>query len=664
MEELNTNNLTTCLVNTALKFHPDRNPGKEGEFVTKFQSIQAAHEILGDSQQRTQYDVERIRHGYAYQYTDAASSPASFRRTAPNASPRAAASSGFSRKAAPTASPRAAASSGFSRKAAPTASPRAAASSGFSRKAAPSASPRFNSSNPNNTTPETPKTKQKFAPRSAGDEPMARSTSSYSHGSSRTTSKTVDDHEPPRDDERSATMPGLYRPRRQYAHLGGERTNISDASLGRSSSPRTPCSCPEDTIGHDQSRSTTAPSASSSSSKTTGPHRPRPTLTPKSRLASNQRPSAAEPFGMASGFQPAGNSAAPSSGEFAEQWKESQAPSAGEFSAEQWMDSFKNLSLFTPTPEPPRQHQANDIPLRGGRWKQGANTRRAPQAPTVSTEAEEEYKTVSAGDGNENGEAMDLDDGVPAASTDMPGYNSVSNSSSGFGSVPRRKKVPKSAAMPNNNHTTTTPGKEDYFNLKGLRNVSPFTGMNGATNNNGMDDLADIAASLPSQSRATMPIPGTAATPRDPKCPIPPKSPLAPPFEPASAGSTQLALSWKAWKHYVREMQVYMREWKEFNRRIIAHFSSRQEAVETGLSLNWIDAVGDSTCLPIDGADGGGDDLIAGTAKGGYQAYLRAIEEDKRDRTHWGDACHKHEECIYQLGALRDRIKNGVVELI
>lgn len=43
----------------ALKCHPDRNPGREQESVSKFQQIQAAHEILSDPLQRAKYDNER-----------------------------------------------------------------------------------------------------------------------------------------------------------------------------------------------------------------------------------------------------------------------------------------------------------------------------------------------------------------------------------------------------------------------------------------------------------------------------------------------------------------------------------------------------------------------------------------------------------------------------
>ncbi|KAF3934255.1 hypothetical protein ABW19_dt0207984 [Dactylella cylindrospora] len=44
----------------ALKYHPDRNPGREVEFNAKFQQIQAAHELLTDPTRRKVYDRSRL----------------------------------------------------------------------------------------------------------------------------------------------------------------------------------------------------------------------------------------------------------------------------------------------------------------------------------------------------------------------------------------------------------------------------------------------------------------------------------------------------------------------------------------------------------------------------------------------------------------------------
>lgn len=47
----------------ALKFHPDKNVGNEEAATKFFKEIREAYEILGDAQQRSQYDVVRIRAG-------------------------------------------------------------------------------------------------------------------------------------------------------------------------------------------------------------------------------------------------------------------------------------------------------------------------------------------------------------------------------------------------------------------------------------------------------------------------------------------------------------------------------------------------------------------------------------------------------------------------
>lgn len=47
----------------ALKYHPDRNPGREQEVNAQFLIIQTAHDVLTDPQQRAKYDASRSRSG-------------------------------------------------------------------------------------------------------------------------------------------------------------------------------------------------------------------------------------------------------------------------------------------------------------------------------------------------------------------------------------------------------------------------------------------------------------------------------------------------------------------------------------------------------------------------------------------------------------------------
>ena len=58
----------------ALKYHPDRNPGKEAEIVSKFQAIQFAHEVLEDAVVKAKYDADRKRAGLVPSFTRTPSS--------------------------------------------------------------------------------------------------------------------------------------------------------------------------------------------------------------------------------------------------------------------------------------------------------------------------------------------------------------------------------------------------------------------------------------------------------------------------------------------------------------------------------------------------------------------------------------------------------------
>ncbi|KAK1988546.1 DnaJ domain-containing protein [Colletotrichum cereale] len=62
--DADTNEIKKQFRKLALKYHPDRNPGREAEVNSRFQIIQSAHEILTDPQQRARYDAGRTRSRY------------------------------------------------------------------------------------------------------------------------------------------------------------------------------------------------------------------------------------------------------------------------------------------------------------------------------------------------------------------------------------------------------------------------------------------------------------------------------------------------------------------------------------------------------------------------------------------------------------------------
>lgn len=356
------------------------------------------------------------------------------------------------------------------------------------------------------------------------------------------------------------------------------------------------------------------------------------------------------------------------------------------FSADQWSEQLRNLSWDVP--ESDKQRQSAHTPPRSPRKQSrtGTKVRSAPQAASVASEADEAKDTINGTsvpgevpNTEEAGgktwaapdvEAMDIDmesppmpkktPAVGAKNAGYPDLNSVAQEATATSAKAHQPKADGSAS----NTETRTP----LFDLENLRNTAPFT----STNSGGIENLDDVHATLPFESRAKQQTTTKRdIRPRELKLPNPPKRPWAPQTVALSPGIMVLPL--EKWQYYVSQMGTYMHDWNVFNRKILCHFNARQEAVETGLSSNWISAVGDSTRLKLnedDEADESSEThtadtfdldetLVPGSGKGGFSAYLRGIEEDVQVRKHWEVACEMHRECILDLGRLREWIRNG-----
>ncbi|KAJ5774967.1 hypothetical protein N7457_009863 [Penicillium paradoxum] len=282
----------------ALKYHPDRNPGREVEFIAKFQAIQAANEILSDCSQRLKYDTDRLRAGYGKVYgppkantqrktqtptrapqpteTYSANKYAHGSRNGPSAGAQRYASHARADpqqwKQPDTSQTRADAFRGFnnmrggqsagwqgfdpSTGRATGSTPGPGAQRHPFGASAQSTRPKSAFETRQSAQPNAQSFKKKhgFAPGVAGgDEPMARNTSAYS-SSNRTerptsqyfnpapppTAKKPASPEPPRPQRHSYTA-DFERTSRTYAQTGkGERTVFSSTGLGRSATMRTP----------------------------------------------------------------------------------------------------------------------------------------------------------------------------------------------------------------------------------------------------------------------------------------------------------------------------------------------------------------------------------------------------------------------------------------
>ncbi|KAJ5126689.1 Heat shock protein DnaJ N-terminal [Penicillium atrosanguineum] len=350
------------------------------------------------------------------------------------------------------------------------------------------------------------------------------------------------------------------------------------------------------------------------------------------------------------------------------------------FSADQWFEKVKDISWNAQ--EADKARSSSNTPPRSPKKqaRSGTKVRSTPQGPSVASEADEAKETINGTTPPEPSrsapadvEAMDIDEpAMPASAMSAKPPVGDSRSSSYPDLAAHATQVPSPAtrkAQPTS-QTENTPNTETrtpLFDLGNLRNTAPFTN----TNSGGIENLEDVHANLPFDSRAKQ----ATTTKRDIKpralnLPNPPKRPWAPQPTPAFAGSQHLTLPRDKWNWYVSAMSTYMHDWNKFNQRMLLHFNTRQAAIETGLSPKWISAVGDTARLQIDGADDDeksetrdepdeGDDLVPGSGKGGFSAYLRGIEEDVQVRKHWDVACELHRECILDLGRLREWIRNG-----
>ncbi|GAB1199157.1 hypothetical protein APSETT444_008503 [Aspergillus pseudonomiae] len=696
----------------------DRNPGKEVEFISKFQAIQAANEVLSDPQQRLRYDTDRLRAGYGKYYGPPKSNsprkaPTKNFPSSPSAKPQAAKPSFSSRPQSFHSGP----SSGAQRyasyaRAAPKqpwekmhdeGQTRADAYRGFQdmkgnhtsgwsqfdprtgRSGYSGATPRTNASSASQSTrpksayeyfktspkpagsestrAHSTKKKQGFAPRSAGgDEPMAPNTSSYSNVPRNERPQMRDFFGPApsptarkaaagfQNREENTSTPEVERTGSKYAGTGGERTFFSSAWLGRSASMR-------ESPGSPKPHARTNPP--SPTPREPGRHR---SASPKFKTDHNRNYSSTSSSDIDDEDVNPEHKPKAVPKTFAE----------GKFSADDWADKFKDLLWAMPKDNGHQQQQqqpGNAQRARSPRkhTRSATKTRVAPPAASVATEAEEVKATLdgdhdkqgSARAGEEDGEAMDLDDDSPAKDTTVESDKAAKNKET----PPSKPTPPPSGKVGKGEETKPS---SQHFDLKNLGKTAPFT----STTDGGIEDLQDIHSSLPFESRAK-PQRTTVRDirPRELICPNPPKRPQPPQQVPISAGSQQLGLPRKAWDRYVAEMNTYMREWNHFNRRMLHHFNARQEAIETGMAANWISAVGDSTRLKINGQDedpddkGGegndSDDEIVPGGKGGYSAYLRGLDEDAKVLKHWEVAREMHRECILKLGQTREWILNG-----
>ena len=190
--------------------------------------------------------------------------------------------------------------------------------------------------------------------------------------------------------------------------------------------------------------------------------------------------------------------------------------------------------------------------------------------------------------------------------------------------------------------TTYTKPRSNSINLAELGRSAPLT-CNGGLN--GMHD--DLKLHLPSESRAALfpdvEKPEFKGRLKPTDLPRPPRM-VHPPSD--------SCLDRQSWAEYIDSVRKYVKEWGEYEERMIDHFHTRNRLVRTEMADNWVTSFSDGPRGDEVDEEGGGNGK-----KAGFGTYMEWLADDKMCHTVWQVACDRHKGCMDELGRVREKIK-------
>lgn len=321
----------------------------------------------------------------------------------------------------------------------------------------------------------------------------------------------------------------------------------------------------------------------------------------------------------------------------------------GDFVADEWKEAF-GPHIFEP-PQPNRTSTSPTRPIRPIKKPRPVRMTAGTAGIVVDeddTSGEERAKPSAAPratNGTRSPNAMDIDPPAPEPGSAQPasGPRNINveptkpewraGNVNGAGAAAAEPKLGAGLKTAGAHVKPNVGGSEDSEEFmrpmfEEFRNVEPF-----AQKATGLGSFADLSSNLPFPSRPSAKVPLTQEKPKPLDIPTPPAAPR-PPACLVVPGTKPSA---PAWTKYVREFEVYLGLWLEFNKKVTDHFAARQrlhERTKGPGAASWLDARG-------------------GT---GVAEYLRALEEDKYVRQRWMAACEAHELHFREFQAHRERM--------
>lgn len=667
----------------ALKYHPDRNPGREQEVNAKFQIIQAANEVLSDPNEKSRYDAILGRSRYpgasgvkGNPWANAgAQFPTPPRRT--NAGANAARNTQNSKNAQSGAQRW---QTRFSSGVPPTAKQTFGSDHEAKRNAAKAfENMRKNAQKePRSTEPPPPPPRQPprtesarqraeasfgskksgYYPRSTmpGDEPPV-SSQNYSSSERRDV--------PPPPPQRPGPNP-MADPLSRFREKNNSSASTRPGQDPNSGQQPQSANANGDAASYTRTSSKSRPDARSNAERAN----PDPIQTPTPDFGSENKssnnvdgpsifsfPVDDDTFREA-GTTSGGNGFAKSSvddintsfanDEGSNTWQfnagtgDADAKAESGFNAEGWSDKF-GPQTFVPQPVP----GPSVSPTRTSR----ANSRRSKAKPTAGTPAsveessseEETYdwrgrsaqaqaRPVATG----SPQAMDIDtpssEGLKAefarnihVEPSRPEWRAGNVDGASSEEMPQRPaKIPLDA-----NAAGSEDSEEFRASFADLKNVAPL-----AQQKEGLGSFSSLKDNLPFESKASDFPPGRLSNPQPLEFPEPPVAPRLH----ATVAIEGMKPNTASWNKYLADFEDYLRQWDSFNGQVVDHFATRKTLISgtrEAKGYGFLGARGDTE----------------------MQEYFNWVQQDNDVRRRWMDACIEHQDRIREFMAYRDKMR-------
>ncbi|TQV98726.1 Heat shock protein DnaJ [Cordyceps javanica] len=184
-----------------------------------------------------------------------------------------------------------------------------------------------------------------------------------------------------------------------------------------------------------------------------------------------------------------------------------------------------------------------------------------------------------------------------------------------------------------NSSTPHVGGSEDseefIASFEDLKNVAPFSEQKA-----GLKSFHDLKDNLPFESKASGEVPLQIPKVQPLVFPTPPIAPRPPP----TVAIESVTPSDSSWNKYLDDFGMYLQEWELFNTQVVDHFATRNAHIKRDRESK-------------------GYAFLGSRSENEIQEYISWVQQDNDVRRRWNAACEGHEERFREFMAFRNRMK-------